>query len=642
MILTKILRLLRHRWWVIAAVAVLVGAAAMYVTQVRNQRVVPRFSATTDVSLEVDDPTVNRPGVTSATTSLDPAEAEALAIEANQEIIDAGRATIAANPRGTVLIFSALGRTEAEAIDNVTTIRQAWANALIARQLEARSERIAEIVNEAEVIVAQIEALQPPSSAPPDVPPEALTRFELLESIAAGLEPRLTQLEIDKVLTELGTLSVRSIEEYDAEIALLSARLEEIYAELTTLSEQYGLESNRVAGRTELEPEPARGEVVVPEDLETAWRLEALQTQYDALGAEFESLFALGTDVALPEFADIESLDLTPSRTPTALASLAGGILGALLGLAALFAYATWRRTTYTSADLAPVPVFAELPAVPLARAGGHATTPERLTGVKHLRNSLTAYIEDSHRTPVIGLSRVSIDPQQVRQLAVDLGRRMAASDLKVLLIDLDLDEGRQQADPSQYHSMAEFWSDIRSDPESGAEVLHQILAARFESAPGTMCIIVSGAVEEESDDLILTRSFGLFLDVCRQEADVILAVAPEASTSATQSLLQRLDAIVAVCGVGVSSRDDVLNLAAGGRLLGAALLTGSPGRDMRSPALGSASPTAQPPTGDVYDESFAGSAALSELSPNGHTATDDARPQDVELVESPRAVEPS
>ncbi len=129
---------------------------------------------------------------------------------------------------------------------------------------------------------------------------------------------------------------------------------------------------------------------------------------------------------------------------------------------------------------------------------------------------------------------------------------------------------------------MTEFWSEIRRDPEAGADLLQRILSDRFETAPSTMCVIMAGAVQGDSDDVVLTRSFGIFLDVCRQEADIVLAVAPDSEATATHSLLQALDGVVAVTGVGVSTRNQVVDLASiaragGSRVLGTALLTGAP-----------------------------------------------------------------
>ena len=607
---TKLLRMVRHRWWIIAAVALLGAAGGIYLAQTRNARIEPRFQATG--SLTVDAPVTSsaRNSPAADTTVLD--DALDLAETVNADFIENETGLVFLDDRNSSLFFSAVDRSEASAISRVETMRNRWLDATRERILADRAARLDEIVVEANDILAQIDVLTPedPNLDPIVVPDDIVERFTYLDNVLGALEPRVTGLEIDRVLAELGDPQQDSVEDIDAQIEGFSARIAEIRAEMRELADEWGLESVRLDNPVPATPGQNDGGTTIevggqgnqttvipptPEELQVQWQIDALTGQYAALGVEFEDLFAQGDEVTLPPADEVLAEDLTPARASFPAFGAIGALFGSLLALGAVFGLARLQRRTYTADDLSPVPVFAEIPALGGRRSD--ALVPEsRVEGVKAIRNSLITLIKASETTPAIGLTRVSIDQRHVRELTIDLGRRLAASDLRVLVLDLDLDAAPPQGDLSQYHSMTEFWSEIRRDPEAGADLLQRILADRFETAPTTMCVIMAGAVQGDSDDIVLTRSFGIFLDVCRQEADIILAVAPDSAASATHSLLQALDGVIAVTGVGISTRNQVVDLATiaqagGSRLLGTTLLTGAPkevpGRLSRSSSNG-------------------------------------------------------
>lgn len=592
---TKLLRMVRHRWLIIAAVAVLGAVGGVYIAQTRNARIEPRFQASGSLELTQAITSSSRNSVTVDSSMTD--TALELAESVNADFIEAETGLVLLDERNALLRFSAVDRSEESATNRVETMRNRWLDATREQILAARSARLDEIVVEANVILAQIEELTPedPNLDPIVVPDDIVERFTYLDNVLGALEPKVRGLEIDRVLTELGDPQQQlTIEEIDEQIAGFSTRIADVRAEMRELADEWGLESQSLVSPVPVTPNqgpqtiqiPVQGggvQVVpeTPEELEVQWQLDALTGQYAALGVEFEDLFALGDDATLPAADEVLTEDLTPARTSFLAFAAIGALFGSLLAIGAVFGLARFQRRTYTVDDLSPVPVFAEFPALAAGRTDALIPT-SRVEGVKAIRNNLITLIKSSDTTPAIGLSRVSIEQRHVRELAIDLGRRLAASDLRVLVLDLDLDAAPAQGDLSQYHSMTEFWSEIRRDPEAGADLLQRILADRFETAPTTMCVIMAGAVQGDSDDIVLTRSFGIFLDVCRQEADIILAVAPDSEATATHSLLQALDGVIAVTGVGVSTRNQVVDLATiaqagGSRLLGTTLLTGAP-----------------------------------------------------------------
>ncbi len=580
--INKIVRMMRHQWWIIAAVALLGAAAGLWATQLRNDAIQPEFSASVVIA-ELDQATDDRNEV----RTQDAAEqAYEMALSQNDDLVSSGVALIEVNDRAGTLTFTVTGSSEAGALSTMQGMVSRLLGASSEQVLEDRQQRLEEIIVEANAVLAQIDTLNPITDevAPVVVPEDVQNNFANLDSVLGALQPQLTSLEIDRILAELGDESVGPIEEIDLEIAAFTARIDEVRSQMLAIAAEWGLASTRLP-ETQLEPIDETGTAPTQEELEVQWQLDALSTQYDALGNEFETLFALGDSVQLPLVGTPEVIDLTPGRGSFAVFGFLGALFGSLLALGTVSTVARIQRRAYIGSDLAPVPVLAEMPALVGRRSERTTIPPERLEGVKAIRNSLITLIKSSSTTPAIGLSRLSIEPQHVRELSIELGRRLAASDLRVLLLDLDLDAAPSQGDLSQYHSMTEFWSEIRRDPEAGADLLQRILADRFDASPSTMCVIMAGAVQGESDDLVLTRSFAIFLDVCRQEADIILAVAPDSEASATQSLLQRLDGVIAVSGVGVSTRTQLVDLAnnaqaGGARLLGTTLLTGSLRRD--------------------------------------------------------------
>lgn len=603
---TKILRMVRHRWWIILLAAVVGGVSGIALARARNSSIQPEFLATGVASLELpaQGGATSGRNVTTNTDTSDAEEGFELARTVNMEILLSEEGTLEFDERNAVLTFTATTRSEEAAQAVVEGMQNRWLEATREQILADRAERLDELLIQANDVLARIEVLTPDEvvEEPIEVPDDVQNRFENLDAILGALEPQLTRLEIDRVLSELGDETVDSVEEIDEQIVAFSARIDEVRTELQALADEWGLVSTRLTDGQPTQPvqptdqntapnQPDVLEDATPEELQTQWQLEALTTQYGSLNQEYEDLYALDQAVTLPEPDEILVENLTPRRGPLPVFAFLGAVLFSLLALGGIFAAARIQRRIYTAGDLAPVPVLAEIPALVHHRNERVSIPEERLEGVKATRNSLITLIKSSDTTPAIGLSRVNIEPRHVRELAIELGRRLAASDLRVLVLDLDLDAASTAGDPSQYHSMTEFWAEIRRDPEAGADLLQRILADRFESAPSTMCVIMAGAVQGESDDLVLTRSFATFLDVCRREADIILAVAPDSEASATQSLLQRLDGVIAVTGAGVSTRTQVIDLATnaaagGARLIGSNLLTGSLRRDSRAAFL--------------------------------------------------------
>lgn len=597
----SLLRMVRHRWWVVVLLAVLGGGSAYAVTTLRNGQIKPQFEATAVVAFSADQ---NERDKNILKQELGAAGAEAA--ELTVQYIDEGLGKVSTDDRASTIIFTTRGRDEASAIEAATAMRNAYLEGLAAKARVARQERLDEIVTEAAQLLTQIETLSPPVVEEiPDVPTEILTQLDELESLASALTSERTKSEVDLILAKAGDDRVGTPEEIQAELDAVDASLDDVYAQIAAITTEHNIDPSRIGqkqpnqnssggsssssssgsspGQQSQLPPLGEGPITTGE-LTDQWTVEALTERYNTLSEEYASFFTDVTDTSGEELAAVEVANTAPAQGSPLLYAVLGALAGALMAVSGLFVQKRVRGTIFAPSDVVPIPVLTELPPVSLlerrpdSRKQRTAVT-KRLEGVRRLRSTLLTFSEESSRAPAIGLSGVGIDREQVRFLALDVARRLAASDRSVVLLDLDFDFEFAYEQSLDGVSVAGLLSRVREDPTSGVEALE---AALEHAAPGkgALNVIRAGRMNDDPTDLVLTDGFRILTDQARQHADLVMVMLPGAADPLTKSVSRRFDGMIGVCAVGVSRRSFLANVipdgaVGGSQAVGVALLVG-------------------------------------------------------------------
>ena len=170
--ITKTLRLVRHQWWIIAVVALIGAAGALYANGARNDRIEPEFSATGQVLLASG----NRNAVEAAAAN---EEAFALAESSNADEIASGGVLIELDDRRDLLIFTVTESSESAALATAERVRNNYIEAEANLVRSERAARLAEIVDDANDVLNEIELLSTANEAPApvEVPDEIANEF---------------------------------------------------------------------------------------------------------------------------------------------------------------------------------------------------------------------------------------------------------------------------------------------------------------------------------------------------------------------------------------------------------------------------------------------------------------------------------
>lgn len=591
--LKKLSRVVIVRKWFVVSAALMGAGIGYLVASNFNDNRQPEFEAT--ATIQFGSPTTDRTGTPSENEEL--ADALVIAAAANQDVVEAGQGMVTSNTQTGQLVFTARASEQSVAADRAKEMRLTYVEAAATGSTEGRQQRLLEIVTSAAEIQAQLAELSPP---PPEteepeleVDPAVGARLDLLASLINGLTQQHTRLEVDLILAEAGDERVGNPEEIRAELAGVSARLDEIYAEIAEISAEYDLTPSQVTGRqdqsavtTETSSDvgvtTVPSEVQSPEGIETQWTIEALESRYSELASEYQSLFITDASAAPGEMAAVQTVDLTPSPAPVRAYTGLGFVLAAIVAVAVAFGESVLRGRVYVLADATPTNGLAEMPAAQGLMSGRPgwmvaSASPRRIEGIHRLRIALLAFMDSGGRTPAMGLTPVGIDHDETAMLAIDLARRLSASGQSVLVLDVDFGAKPPYPIAASSMSVADLISSARVDPEVAATQMKRAFTEMISTE--SFRLIRSGTLVDDPADVFLTEPFRLLLEVAREQSDVVLIVAPEAAQRSTFSLQQRLDGLITVGAVGRARRSALLKLAHPGQgvvaATGMVLLTG-------------------------------------------------------------------
>ncbi|MDH3499061.1 MAG: hypothetical protein OEM97_02975, partial [Acidimicrobiia bacterium] len=343
--LSRLLRIARARWWLFAILAGvgLVGGAVLI--SLNNSRIKPQFETIAPVlfSFENDD---------DRQTGLQNLVEEALqqAQDANVEN-SSPLAIIRVDPEDRGIIqFVGLARNEANAQETALMLRDTYveyARAQLQGTETETAQQKAQLEADVKALADEINQLNLQLQADPVL----VAQRDELEDERGLLDNELDARKLEKLLgpeQSPNASEPRTIEDVDAEIAIIQTRIDEIDRVLETLQ----VPSSDILS-------------------ETSIRLEIASDKYDSAlqrlidleqRPEIEEPFSTGIT---------ENIDNTPEQASPILGGLLGLIVGAAVALAVVIVTDRSRQTVWVGKDLGTMPVLAEMAARNPLRVAG-------------------------------------------------------------------------------------------------------------------------------------------------------------------------------------------------------------------------------------------------------------------------------
>jgi non-specific protein-tyrosine kinase len=264
------------------------------------------------------------------------------------------------------------------------------------------------------------------------------------------------------------------------------------------------------------------------------------------------------------------AVEAVPSDPQTMLIVLVAGLTGLILSLSAVFAMEYFSNTIETADDLAQmdVPVLGTIMEDPLLSAQrGQLTARElpksqaaemyRMLGTKVL------VLAESDNSQSILLT--STRREDISGLAANLAVVLAQAGPRVILVDADFHH-------SSVGNAFEAGSGLGlTEALSGPS--DRIVLTPIEGVPG-LSILPTGQVTDDAFSLLASRKMVNLLNTLKQQADIILVVAPPLSIVAEGLLLASyVDGAIPVASSGKTRQADIQNVVANLRSVGAEVI---------------------------------------------------------------------
>ncbi len=568
---TRLKRVVLHRLLPLMAAVVVGTAGAVMWTNASNADIRPTFQAVALATLPAPG-TETGTGRSSSEVQNSLAEAQAAAIEANADFIDANHLILSEFSTQSI-DFMVTARTPEEATTEAADMRDRYLVATAPAPVEARME---EVLAKAHVVREQLNNLLPAEETIPSDPLVAAQKA-LLSGQISSLTSESAQLSVELVLADT-----------EAEKAAIQADIDTILAEIVALRTQLQalpLDATADAGGRAATDNPSSGpretDLVLVETndaVDDQFQIESLQSLYSSLQTEFQTLYIESTKGDPAQLPEVEVTDITPNPIPLPVAVGTGLIGLLLLGIGVIMVGDRLRPKWWTQSDL----------------AGVLAETPDRLvrgtepwywntpTGPRKLAIQKVAvnFLPSVEMGPVaVGVVGLATQATALRALSVDLAATMVTTGRSSLVIDTTGLEEEIGAEPWQLFEGGPVLADLLNPWRqniSEDEITRAVVDAG-ELWPG-LSVIPSGGPSLYSIEGAMTPVAGKLLDNARELFDLTLVPITERGTALSDALVRNLDAVLIVGRGGKTKIQDAETLAAkvtanGGRVLGSVLL---------------------------------------------------------------------
>ncbi len=543
-VLSRIGRLLRQRWLLLAVIVVAVTAGAVFATGYFNDQLKRTIEATAIVSLDEGQSTSGS-GRTATEPSASLSEAQDAAREANQGFLDENH-LVRTDPANNTLEFIAIARTAEKATTEASDLRNRYLVAVAPPPIEDRMEAV---LAQADFVQRQLELLSP--EAPVVVSDPAVeTQRQLLTEQIQSLTSESARLGVDLVLADTDGEQ----EDIQADIDAIEAQIVGLTAELNALPP--AADGSTGTGRGETAPsaeDPGRTDPAVPTDdvpVDDRFQIESLESLYSDLLAEFQALYIRSVKGEVETLPEIEALDT--SGEPVA-ALLGGGIglaLGLLIALSAIILFDRLRPRWWTENDMKQ-----PLAEVPDRRSGGLETwywttgPSPRKEAVQKVAVNLLPLLEAG--PAAVGFLGVGVKPRAIRGLTTDLAGTVVTSGRSSLVVDTTgLENHAKKPDPEAVPWEGPSLGDLLNPWQNGngrsEDRVERAVAGARRLWPG-LSALPSGAGSLYSVEGAMTPVVGQLVETARRTYALTAVSVADRGTALSDAFVRKLDSVVIV-----------------------------------------------------------------------------------------------
>ena len=527
-------QVLRTRWLVVVAVALLGAGAAFLAAQLRNRQLEPSFQAVAPISvLRLENEQDNR-YARRLETALAQAE-QAISAELADE-----RLSVSSDLAEGTLRFAAIASNADKAVASATGLRAEYLNS---RPADTAGDQLAPVLEALATDIAVVEA---------DL--EEINRLRSDEVANIQREALHAQVETatkDLVVIEARLLDAGLTQEERTELAEQKAAAEATIAAVGPLLERLPASSESIANTQ------SRLQAMVLQR-----RLRDLESQYVSaalLEGEGEAEGLVGVPFVIEQTSDPVSPLLS------VVAGLAAGAFLGAMGVLASDRYSDPVRTVDDVAGLTAIRV-SRRPRKLAGAVGWYQTARgnARRIDIQALRARIDRLVG---RGKVVLITGVDAPARDVIDVAVDLASAVAVTGRTVLFLDTRIGDSSPAAWEEAGTSLAEI---LRAQDPSGPDrsAIKSLLWDRPQVSPNLM-VVPAGTLIDDPVDALAGVAFSAVVEEARDLVDLVILAAADVTEPTSEAVAGRARLAVLAAQKDRTRKKDLMGGAASLEQLG-------------------------------------------------------------------------
>ena len=528
--LSRLSRILQHRWRVVLLLAIIGGAAAVGFTALANVERTGLFEAAIPIRF---DPAEGQ-SIEDVAQVIE--DARGLALLAAEDLLSThSDASIFADTASARLVFVARGESSDEALEIATELVQAYfdTDPVVGGDVNAL---LAEYEAQATELEGQITSLQPRLSPAEEI---LAARHDLLDQQIAAVEARIVALAVNDAVANEEQRRANELERQRLEAILLGI----------------------VEEKANLPPRP-----VATISAADKLRRDGLQRSLDLLSIEYGRLALRSLGVSGGGTLEPATFrNLTPDPLNPLVNGFVGFIGGLGLGVFAAAFVARARREFWLPEDL-PLPVLAEVPARKTTSTTGApwydaAEGARRRGSIQALRTTLEGVL--GYESGAVAFMGEKVDSETTHALAADLATAFASAGRSVLLVDADYIAPSDISEFSVGEPKLDSILRIPPIPEDTLRSQVRETLSRAINVRANLAVIPAGLAASSPADAAAGPQLRALLEEAGSMFDLVLIVAGSSKSPVAQVVAQRAGRAVLVLSPGDATSTGVAGVVA-------------------------------------------------------------------------------
>ena len=535
----RTLQVLRTRWWILVAAAVVGAGVALAAALVRNVGLDPLFEGVAPISVLRLDGEDDSRFTSRLNTALAQAEGAVTSELANPNL------EVTSDPEQGTIQFLATAPSADEALAAATSLRAAYLNS---RPADTAEDQLAPVLKALATEIAVVQA-------------------DLADLSRVGTD-EVAEIQRQTLTAELGTATKElvAVQARLLDPSLTAERREALEAQ------ESAAEATIAAIEPLLKAVPASSENIA----DTQTRLEALVLQRRLRDLESQYISASmrqpssGTDglVGTPTVVNRSGTPVSPS-----LSVIIGLLAGALVAGLSLVASDRQRDPLRTVDDVQGLTAIrvSQRPRKMANSVDWYQTAQGnvRRVDIQALRTRIDRLVG---RGKIVLIAGVEVPSRDVQDLAADLALAVAVTGRNVLLIDTRL----TQASPVPWEGAGTTLADILSAQDGAVpdrSVVKRLLWDRSQVAPNLM-VVPAGNIDDDPVDALAGLNFAAVVEEARDLVDLVILVSADVADPMSEALAGRARLAILVAQKNRTRKKDLMAGAASLEQLGVAVAT--------------------------------------------------------------------